>query len=172
MAIIHMVAKIMRKLFTIKSFFIVAIIFASFSLYNFTFAGNYGSETYNTGDYSTYTPATGSIGTTQAIRHKFLAEQKALAVAVPAVTPTTPSVSSGFSGVRTLKLKITGSDVKDLQIYLNTHGYVVAKTGAGSIGKESTYFGNLTKQALMKFQKANGLKADGIAGPKTRVLMK
>jgi N-acetylmuramoyl-L-alanine amidase len=64
-----------------------------------------------------------------------------------------------------------GDDVKALQVYLNTHGYILAKKGNGSPGNESTYFGYITQTALMKFQKAHGLKADGVAGPKTEAVM-
>ena len=67
---------------------------------------------------------------------------------------------------------MTGKDVKALQVYLNTHGYIVAKKGVGSPNHESTYFGLSTQKALMKFQKAHKLKADGTLGPKSRELMK
>ncbi len=71
-----------------------------------------------------------------------------------------------------LKLKTINSEVKDLQIYLNTHGYPVSVSGAGSPGKETTYFGEKTKSAVILFQKKNSLVADGIVGPKTSLLMK
>ncbi|MEI6238496.1 MAG: peptidoglycan-binding domain-containing protein, partial [bacterium] len=65
---------------------------------------------------------------------------------------------------------------KYLQIYLNDHGYTVSKTGAGSNGKESTYFGLATQKALIKYQEyyakeiliPNGLKkGTGVFGIST-----
>jgi peptidoglycan hydrolase-like protein with peptidoglycan-binding domain len=45
----------------------------------------------------------------------------------------------------------------------------VSETGAGSPGKESTYFGAKTKQAVIKFQKKHGIvPASGFVGPITR----
>ena len=77
------------------------------------------------------------------------------------------AASSAFS--RDLKVGMTGDDVKALQIYLNTNGYQVAASGPGSSGNETTMFGNATKAALIKFQKANGISpAAGYFGPRTR----
>ncbi len=56
---------------------------------------------------------------------------------------------------RTLKTGSTGSDVKNLQIYFNCSGYTVAKSGFGSAGKETSFFGPATKAALIKWQKAH-----------------
>ena len=68
---------------------------------------------------------------------------------------------------------MSGADVKALQVYLNTHGYVIASSGAGSPGNETTKFGGATKAALIKFQKANGITpAAGYFGPKTRAAAK
>ncbi len=70
---------------------------------------------------------------------------------------------------RDLQVGASGADVKALQVYLNTHGYVVAKSGAGSPGNETTKFGGATKAALIKLQKAVGLKPPaGYFGAKTR----
>jgi len=85
-----------------------------------------------------------------------------------------PSTSSGQTTLsntdqdhRTLKQGMQGNDVKQLQIYLNTHNYPLASTGIGSPNNETTYFGKLTKQAVILFQKANNLTPDGIVGPLT-----
>ena len=75
--------------------------------------------------------------------------------------------------VRNLEFGMSGADVKALQVYLNTHGYVVASSGAGSPGNETSKFGGATRAALIKFQKANGITpAVGYFGPKTRAAAK
>ena len=74
---------------------------------------------------------------------------------------------------RDLTLSSKGDDVKALQQFLNAQGFVVAATGAGSVGNESIFFGNLTKAALAKYQSANNISpAVGYFGPKTRVQVK
>lgn len=70
---------------------------------------------------------------------------------------------------KNLALGEGGDDVKRLQQFLNTHGYPVAKSGPGSLKNEITRYGQATKQALMKFQKANKIiPANGVFGEKTR----
>lgn len=77
--------------------------------------------------------------------------------------------SSSVSFTRNLTVGSTGNDVKSLQIFLNSKGFVVAASGAGSPGNESTYFGAKTKAALAKYQAANGISpASGFFGPITR----
>ncbi len=70
-----------------------------------------------------------------------------------------------------LKYGITDEEVRQLQIYLNNHGYPISIGGAGSLGNETTYFGSLTKQAVMKFQESNKLMSDGIVGQNTRSIL-
>ncbi len=70
---------------------------------------------------------------------------------------------------RDLTVGSTGSDVKALQQFLNTHGAQVAASGAGSPGNETSYFGNLTRAAVAKYQAMVGISpAVGYFGPKTR----
>ena len=61
------------------------------------------------------------------------------------------------SFMRSLTTGSTGEDVKQLQVFLNNYSpqTKVATTGTGSPGNETLYFGNLTKQAVIKFQNMN-----------------
>ncbi len=56
---------------------------------------------------------------------------------------------------RNLQLGSRGDDVKSLQQFLNSRGFIVAPVGAGSPGNETTFFGPATARALGKFQEAN-----------------
>ncbi len=85
-------------------------------------------------------------------------------------TTTAPSAISTLT--RTLKLGMTGPDVKALQQYLNSKGFTISLTGPGSLGQETTYFGAKTKVAVIKFQLANKLKGDGVVGVLTRAVFK
>lgn len=84
-------------------------------------------------------------------------------------TPTTPTTIPKL--IKTLKLGVKGDQVKLLQQMLNKKGFTIATTGAGSMGNESNVFATKTKSAVVKFQKANGLKPDGVVGPKTWALL-
>ena len=58
-----------------------------------------------------------------------------------------------------------------LQKFLNAHGFVVAQTGAGSPGHETSFFGLATYRALKRFQTGQGLPATGFFGPLTRAAL-
>lgn len=83
------------------------------------------------------------------------------------------SVSSATIPSRDLSPGATGEEVRALQKLLNKHGFTVASSGPGSPGNETTRFGNATFAALVKFQKAKGIKpSTGTYGPKTRAAFK
>lgn len=75
----------------------------------------------------------------------------ALAAALPAPAPFAPV----YTFARTLRMGSQGADVQQLQKFLNSQGFVLAVEGVGSPGQESTYFGRITYQALLKFQEAH-----------------
>jgi len=78
---------------------------------------------------------------------------------------------------RTLRVGMSGEDVRQLQKILNSDLRTrINSSGAGSAGLETTYFGSLTKDAVIRFQnlhpeeilKPNGLSVGtGIVGPFT-----
>jgi peptidoglycan hydrolase-like protein with peptidoglycan-binding domain len=85
----------------------------------------------------------------------------------PISSTTIPASSTIFT--RNLTVGSTGSDVQALQKYLNDNGFIVASSGIGSVGHETTYFGTLTRVALIRFQKANDIVPSvGYFGPLTR----
>lgn len=81
------------------------------------------------------------------------------------------AAAGAVSGLFTKDLRhgTVSNDVKLLQKFLNAHGYTISKSGAGSPGKETNVFGLATKDAVVRFQKANSIKpANGSFGPLTR----
>ncbi|MBI3631861.1 MAG: peptidoglycan-binding protein [Candidatus Vogelbacteria bacterium] len=87
------------------------------------------------------------------------------------------SAMPSFTFATTLKLGSKGADVMALQKALNADGEMVAASGAGSPGKESSNFGPATKRAVIKFQEKYaseclapvGLtKGTGVVGALTR----
>ncbi len=84
---------------------------------------------------------------------------------------TQPAPASPSFG-RDLQAGSAGADVLDLQRFLNARGYMVAPSGPGSPGNETSTFGQLTRQALAKFQAANGIvPAAGYLGSITRAFI-
>ena len=94
---------------------------------------------------------------------------------IPNITvPTNPQIITQLgSNPRNLKQNTRGDDVKLLQQFLNSQGFTISNKGAGSPGLEANFFGNQTKQALIKFQIKNNIKpASGYFGPLTKALIK
>jgi peptidoglycan hydrolase-like protein with peptidoglycan-binding domain len=74
--------------------------------------------------------------------------------------PSTPAAPSAPASDGVLRPGETGSAVQSLQQQLSALGYWS--------GTPDGQYGDLTQQAVLAFQKAEGLSRDGIAGPETR----
>jgi hypothetical protein len=82
------------------------------------------------------------------------------------------SASSSFTFTKNLSYGSLDGQVWNLQRYLNTHGFSVATTGAGSLDNEIARFGKATQAALVKFQTAKGISpASGYCGSITRAYL-
>ena len=101
-----------------------------------------------------------------------------LAMASFAIVALAPTAQAAYSFSANLKQGSTGADVMELQKMLNTNAATqVSTSGAGSPGSETSYFGVLTKAAVIKYQELNaadvlapvGLsKGTGYFGPSSR----
>ena len=77
------------------------------------------------------------------------------------VAPTTTTKEEFEVNMKTLKKGDKGAQVKALQALLIGYGYSCGKSGVDGD------YGSATKEAVKKYQKANGLTVDGLAGTKT-----
>jgi peptidoglycan hydrolase-like protein with peptidoglycan-binding domain len=105
-------------------------------------------------------PATGFYGPlTESAVVSFQADSGLVADAVVG-SSTLDALEGGFIGVggSVLRFGDSGSEVTRLQNLLTDAGYPVPATG---------YFGSQTESAVISFQSASGLVADGLAGPAT-----
>ncbi len=111
--------------------------------------------------YCDFSAATGYYGTltkTAVIRFQRVNGLSADGIA----GPQTQSMLNSSSAKRLLLREgSSGEAVQTLQLKLKALGYF-SGTGTG-------YYGAVTRAAVIAFQKANGLSADGIAGPATRI---
>ncbi len=137
-----------------------------------SYGGSGGSSNSSVSVTSTATPTgaadvvalqarlSGLLVTLQTLKAQGMANPNANAVA-------NANVHASFK--RNLALNVIGDDVQALQVWLNTHGHVIASNGPGSVGNETTKFGGLTRSALAKFQAKVGISpASGNFGPLTR----
>jgi hypothetical protein len=158
-----------------------------------TVSGNNGSYVKGTNATLTATPATGSIfagwsgadgacsgtPTTCIVTMNSNKTITATFNLVPLRSATAPSfIASDQSSYTTmgidLELGMAHPTVTALQKFLNSNGYIIETIPGepGSIGYESNYFGEKTKQALIKYQKDKGISpAWGFYGPQTRRMM-
>ena len=92
-------------------------------------------------------------------------------VSVPIQNTVTSTQQLPILFLVNLKPGSKSPDVARLQKFLNSHDAVIAASGTGSVGHETTQFGLLTKKALARFQKAHQLTPDGVFGTKTRAVV-
>jgi peptidoglycan hydrolase-like protein with peptidoglycan-binding domain len=78
----------------------------------------------------------------------------------PTTAPTTTTRTFTVLPTSALKPGDTGTQVRELQRALTALGY--------SPGVADGNYGPATERAVARFQRASGLTADGIFGPKTR----
>jgi hypothetical protein len=84
------------------------------------------------------------------------AQVQALLAQIASLQGTGTATASGacFTFTENEQMGSSGGQVMWIQEFLNGHGFTVAASGAGSPGNESSYFGALTKAAVIKFQDA------------------
>jgi len=142
------------------------------------------TDTQVTTTWTPATPTTRSYGSSSSRSQK-----KRVVTPPPSIQPTTPPLTPTVltytpstplelkntlsSNPRDLEQNTQGEDVKLLQQFLNSQGFTINTPGLpGSQGYETTYFGTLTRQALIKFQQAHNIQPSlGYFGPKTRAFI-
>lgn len=87
----------------------------------------------------------------------------------PSGQPGMQQTCQGVNFNTTLSMGANSNEVRCLQTILNQNPNTqVAQSGPGSKGRETNYFGPMTRRALIKFQEQVGLSATGSVGPQTR----
>nr|WP_276576361.1 peptidoglycan-binding protein [Caldicoprobacter algeriensis] len=113
--------------------------------------------------YYTYWRVTGYYGSIT--RDAVMRFQRANGLVVDGIAgPVTQSVLyDSKNGYRTLKFGMRGADVSRLQSALKQQGYFYANV--------TGYYGKITENAVIAFEKAKGLRIDGIADPQTQSVL-
>lgn len=107
------------------------------------------------------TPVTTGYGT---VGPKTKSAINALLPTISASLPQTTNITTTTTFTRNLSLGSTGLDVRALQIFLQSKGYLPSTL------VPTTLFGQMTQAALVKYQKASGISpTSGFFGPITRM---
>ncbi len=142
------------------------------TLQNYLIRGGYLAAGYNTGYFGSLTQS--ALAKYQVAHNITPASGYYGPVTILSLSNGTPQMSTPFvvslsSFTRNLDVGSKGTDVKMLQVYLNTYGFTIASSGSASPGNETDYFGRATQAALIKFQVAHSITpAVGYFGPITR----
>lgn len=92
-------------------------------------------------------------------------KNKVIAFTLAGILTLGTSPSYAALGDQTLRKGMRNNDIKVLQQHLKELGYF-------KNSDTTTYYGDITRKAVMDFQRAQGLNADGIFGPRSyRALM-
>ncbi|OGH70159.1 MAG: hypothetical protein A2754_00640 [Candidatus Magasanikbacteria bacterium RIFCSPHIGHO2_01_FULL_47_8] len=112
------------------------------------FNSNWNAGNTDVDDYIIELPASAipTIGLVSIITTPVIAGEKI------ASSSQSSALTPAFIFTRNLKIGYKGEDVRQLQKFLNAHGFTVSPAGAGSLGKETTYYGAATSKAVTKFQ--------------------
>jgi len=89
-----------------------------------------------------------------------------LLAAVPLKSTTPPAAAYGWT--RTLSEGMSGNDVRELQI--RVAGWAADSASQTHVAVDGA-FGPGTKAAVIRFQRAYGLSADGVVGPQTQSVL-
>ncbi|MBX4200981.1 hypothetical protein KW786_02525 [Candidatus Parcubacteria bacterium] len=115
-------------------------------------------------------PMTAGAMTVAELQAQINALMAQLQMMQPTTSGSVPPACVGVTFNRNLTVGSTGQDVKCFQVLLNSHGYVLAASGAGSPGMETSYFGPRTLASVRAWQVAQGWTPANQVGPLSRAM--